>query len=99
MWSREWVHILEIAKLGGKKISDGKFLKYRLTEKIIDELQNYYRNAIMENSGDLNGMRQAIRATFYHRILMNEKRIHALCPPSPNTWKGRSSWHLRQIQP
>ena len=74
------------AKLIVKEISDGKSLKYRPTDIIIDELQNYSRNAIMENSGDLNAMKQAVWAIFYHRISTNEKPIHALCPPSPNTW-------------
>lgn len=55
-------------KLGRQKLSDGKSLKCRLTDKIIEELQNYYRNAIMESSGDLGAMKQAVWATFYPHI-------------------------------
>ena len=38
----------------------------RLTNNIIDKLQNYYSMAIRQNSGDLNAMRSATDASLFH---------------------------------
>ena len=55
-------------KLKGTKFSDGKPLvgKGRLTEKIINLLQNYYGMAIRQNTKTVPEMRKAIGAVLYH---------------------------------
>lgn len=75
-------------KLGGTKLADGKSIKGagRLTDKVIDELQSYYGNAIRGNSGYLENMHKAVWATYFHRLATDENPGHALCPPAPDTW-------------
>ena len=38
----------------------------RLTDNIIDKLQNYYGMVIRQNSGDLNAMKSASSASLFH---------------------------------
>lgn len=54
----------------GKKLSDGKGVggKGRLTDKVIDKMQNYYGKAIRENKGDLKGMQTSISAILNHMV-------------------------------
>ena len=46
-------------KLKGETLSDGKVLggKSRLTDKIIDKIQNYYGEAIRNNTDDIEGLK------------------------------------------
>lgn len=50
-------------------LSDGKGLKGagRLNDKVIDLLQGYYGAAIRPNQSDLDGMRRAVWAIWYHK--------------------------------
>lgn len=75
-------------KMKGIKLSDDKPLggAHRLTDKRIDQLQSYYGKAIRGNSGDLEGMRRAVWATFCHSRSTDEKPEHRLCPVGPNSW-------------
>ena len=52
----------------GQKLLDGKTIggAGRLTDNIINSLQNYYGDAIRRNKGDLNGMMKAVQATLLH---------------------------------
>lgn len=59
----------------GKKLSDGKGVggkgvggKGRLTDKVIDKMQNYYGKAIRESKGNLKGMQKSISAIQNHMI-------------------------------
>ena len=54
----------------GKKLSDGKGVggKGRLTDKMIDKMQNYYGKATRENKGNLKGMQKSISAIQNHMI-------------------------------
>ena len=75
----------------GKKLSDGKTVggKGRLTDKVIDKMQNYYRKAIRGNKGDLNGMKESIKAIECHMIKnakVGLKEQHQYCPKSGDTW-------------
>ncbi|XP_054279210.1 uncharacterized protein LOC128997596 [Macrosteles quadrilineatus] len=74
--------------MGGKELADGKSLKGRgrLTDKVIDELQSYYGNAIRGNTDSLDKMYKAVWATFYHRLSTDENPCHSYCPPPPDTW-------------
>ena len=75
----------------GIKLADDKVIsgRGRLTDVIIDSMQNYYGQAI-RNNDDILSMQNAIWAIFYHMILPEkEKKIplseqHQYCP--------RESW-------
>ena len=81
----------------GKKLSDGKMVggKGRLTDKVIDKMQNYYRKAIRSNKGDLNRMKESIKAIQYHMIkngklaLKNTNIAQRLVTPGANTGRIR----------
>ena len=62
-------------KKKGLKLSDGKTVGgiNRLTDQVIDSIQNYYGEAIRNNSGDLKGMENAIWVIFYHLIIDDAK--------------------------
>ena len=83
---REYKH-----KKRGIKLSDGKTAggKGRLTDVIIDKIQNYYGEAIRNNSGDLNSMKNAIWAIYNHMIIADKLSLdeqHSLCPKAINSW-------------
>ena len=65
-------------KLGGK----GK-----LTDKMIDRLQNYYGIAVRSNKGDFDGMKSAILAGLFHCASSENKEYHTYCPDGLNSWR------------
>ena len=69
----------EVKGLGGKK---------RLTDEIIDRLQNYFGIAIRTNIGDLSGMKSAIAAVLFHVASTKEKPWHVHCPDGEASWCG-----------
>ena len=75
----------------GQKLSDGKGIggAGRLTDKVIDKMQNYYGKAIRDNKGDLEGMKRSISAIFKHMIRDESLPLesqHSMCPQNKNTW-------------
>lgn len=64
-------------KMKGVKLSDDKALGVanRLSDKRIDQLQQYYGQAMRNNSGNLQEMR---KATFCH-LRLSDKNLHQLC--------------------
>lgn len=74
------------ASYKGKVLSDGKPIRSRLSDKKIDELQTYYSNAIRDNCTDLNKMKKAVWAIYFHKISTDENPNHGLCPAPPETW-------------
>ena len=75
----------------GKKLTDGKTVggAGRLTDRVIDSIQNYYGKAIRANKGNLNGMDNDIFAIYDHMIRDDEKPIivqHSRCPKGKSTW-------------
>ncbi|KAJ8892093.1 hypothetical protein PR048_004671 [Dryococelus australis] len=64
---------------------DRKLLTGRLTDKTINELQQYYDMAIRNNIHDLESMRKAVWAIYFYKLSNDEKPIHSLCPSGPNT--------------
>lgn len=54
--------------------------KGKLTDAMIDKLQNYYGIAIWSNVGDLNGTKKAIHVSFFHCVL---RQKYDLCPTVP----------------
>ena len=75
----------------GKRLVDGKSVggAGRLTDKVIDSIQNYYGLAIRKNKGDLQGMKNAVTAILNH-LVKDEKlsleEQHAFCPKDRTTW-------------
>ena len=51
----------------GQKLADGKTIGGigRLTDKVINSLQNYYGDAIRKNKGDVEAMMKAVQATLF----------------------------------
>ena len=69
----------------GKKLIDNKGVggKRRLTDTIIDKMQNYYGKAIRENKGDLKGMQKSINAILNHmvkNVKLHLKKRQKDCP-------------------
>ena len=70
----------------GKKLADGKSIggRGRLTDKVIDKMQNYYGKAIRGNKGNLEGMKASIKA-IQHHMVKNDK-LTLKNPKSADTW-------------
>ena len=47
---------------------------------MVDKLQNYYVIVIRSDGGDLNGMKKAIRARFFHCASSERPDFHIHCP-------------------
>lgn len=60
----------------------------RLTEKKCDDLQNYYRGAILQNLNDVDKMRSSIWAGLFHSMSTDEKPLHQRCPAGEDSWCG-----------
>ena len=60
--------------------------KGKLTDRMIDRLQNYYGIAIRSNIGNLEGMKKAILATLFHCASSSTKEYHTYCPIGPESW-------------
>jgi len=54
--------------------------KEKLTDAMIDKLQNYYGIATWSNVGHLNGTKKAIHTSFFHCVLRQKLD---LCPTVP----------------
>eukprot|EP00794_Sanderia_malayensis_P001550 gene1550-1713_t len=75
----------------GKKLKDGKTVggKGRLTDKNIDKMQNFFGQAIRNNSGSKENMKRDIFAILKHMV--KDDRIplhqqHQNCPKDPSSW-------------
>lgn len=71
-----------------KKTVRGLGGKGKLTDVLIDRLQNYYGIAIRTNVGDLQAMKQATLASLFHCSSTDETPRHGLCPLGPESWCG-----------
>ena len=72
----------------GRKLEDGKTIggAGRLTDGLINSLQNYYGDAIRQNKGDLAAMTCAVQATLLHCNSTDEQPCHQLCPTGEKSW-------------
>ena len=72
----------------GLKLGDGKGLSGagRLTDKVIDTLQNYYGFAIRQNAGKLDAMEQSVKAVLPHVASSEENPMHDNCPDGEGSW-------------
>ena len=66
-----------VKELGGKR---------KLTNAMIDRLQNYYGIAVRQNSNNLDGMKTAIHATLFHVASSEHKNYHTHCPDGSGSW-------------
>jgi len=69
--------------------------KGKLTEKVINSMQNYYGLAISQNSNNDNlnsdekryAIKKAVGAILYHSTnFSNVEKRHGFCPRTENTW-------------
>ena len=61
--------------------------KGKLTNNMIDRLQNYYGIAVRNNVDNLDGMQKAIRASLFHVASSKKEDYHsAYCPPGKDSW-------------
>ncbi|CAN7950323.1 unnamed protein product [Ixodes hexagonus] len=56
-----------------------------LTQNLIKKLTSYYGMALRDHS-EVDEMRRAVMATFYHVSSTDEEPHHQLCPPGPTSW-------------
>ena len=60
--------------------------KGKLTNVIIDRLQNYYGLAIRQNVGGIEEMKKAIHASLFHVASSEKNEWHTHCPNGPSSW-------------
>ena len=72
----------------GKKLADGKTIggQGRLTDSLINSLQNYYGDSIRRNKGNVQGMMKAVQASLLHSNSTDEQPRHHLCPEGEDSW-------------
>lgn len=71
-----------------KKETKGLSGRGKLTDAVIDKLQNYYGLAIRSYVGDKDAMKKSIFAGFCHVASNKEKNYHIHCPPGKYSWCG-----------
>ena len=78
--------VTKIIKLSGK----GK-----LTDTMINSMQNYYGMAICGNIGILYAMKKAVEAVLFHCTNFESPQMrHKFCPVGPDTW---CKWQLDKL--
>ncbi|GFU35132.1 uncharacterized protein TNCV_174381 [Trichonephila clavipes] len=60
--------------------------KGKLTDGLINKLQNYYGIAIRSNIGNLEKMRSAVIAAFFHCCSSKHQPKHGQCPVGDESW-------------
>ena len=60
--------------------------KSRLTDSIIDKLQNYFGITLRSNTGNLKEMKESILASLFHISSSADKECHDYCPKSTDSW-------------
>lgn len=80
----------------GTVLADGKKLsgEGRLTDNVINDLQNYYGVAISSNCDSVDKMWTAVWATFIHK-----KSKHGLCPEGSASWCKHNRAKAMNIDP
>ena len=71
-----------------KKDNKGLGGKGRLTDAMIDKLQNYYGIAIRTNCKDIDSMKKAIYAAFCHCASSEKDNYHTHFPEGEESWCG-----------
>ncbi|XP_028418587.1 uncharacterized protein LOC114544031 [Dendronephthya gigantea] len=71
-----------------KKENKGLGRKGRLTDAMIEKLQNYYGIAIRTNCKDIESMKKAIYAALCHCASSGKDDYHIHCPDGKDSWCG-----------
>ena len=71
-----------------KKENPGLGGKGKLTDAMIDKMQNYYGIAIRSNVGNLEGIKKAVHASLFHCASNDSRPLHDHCPTGPRSWCG-----------
>ncbi|GFY00626.1 uncharacterized protein LOC101238613 [Trichonephila clavipes] len=70
-----------------KKKNDERFgRKNKLTDKLIDRIQNYYGIAIRSNVGNLQKMMSSVIAAFFSLCIWKNNSLHGQCPEGSESW-------------
>ena len=69
-----------------KKGKKGMGGKGKLTDRMIDRLQNYYGIAIRSNVGNLSEMKKTTYASLMHRASSKDCNLHLYCPERADSW-------------
>ena len=69
-----------------KKTTKGLGGKGKLTNAMIDRLQNYYGIAVRSNIGNKDKMKKAIHATLFHCASSKDNNYHVHCPDGSDSW-------------
>ena len=80
------------------KSKDKKSLsgKGKLTEKVINSLQNYYGIAIRSNPDQLYAMKRSVGAILWHCTdFQNNEFRHRFCPRTPDSW---CKWQVAKLK-
>ena len=81
-----------------KKNNPGLGGKGKLTEGMVDKLQNYYGIAVRSNVGNLEGMKKAIHASLFHCASKEGRLLHDQCPTGVTAGVGTSKTRpIKQI--
>ena len=79
-----------------KKDKKGMGWRGRLTNNMIDKLQNYYCIALRSNSDNLSGMKTATLTSLFHCPSSEDRKLHLQhCPDGANSWCGYTG--IKQI--
>ncbi|GFW09074.1 uncharacterized protein LOC101238613 [Trichonephila clavipes] len=69
-----------------KKTTKGLGGKNKLTDKLIDRIQNYYGITIRSNVGNLQKMMSSVIAAFFHCVSGKNNSLHGQCPEGSESW-------------
>ena len=70
-----------------KKKEKGLGGKGKLTNAIINKLQNYYGSAILQNEDNLEGMQDAVKANLFYVASSKDNNYHfSHCPQGKDSW-------------
>jgi hypothetical protein len=58
----------------------------KLTDALIDKLQNYYGVTIRSNCGNLGGMKAAFYASIFHCASSKKRNLHTWCSDDLDSW-------------
>ena len=69
-----------------KKKNKGIDEEEKLTDALIDKLQNYYGVTIRSNCGTLGGMKAAFYASIFHCASSKKRNLHTWCSDGIDSW-------------
>ena len=69
-----------------KREKKGMGGKGKLTNSMMDRLQNYYGIAIRDNVGNMKAMKKTIHASLMHCASSKDRDLHQHCPDGGDSW-------------